>query len=212
METVLASSNPDKAAEIAAILAASGLADLHLRCVPVGWHCEETGITIEENAILKARKACLDTGLPALGDDTGLFVEGLGGGPGVYTSRYAGPACSYEDNVRKLLKALMWETGNARRAEFRTAAAFAHPSGTILSATGVLAGIITEQPRGNGGFGYDPVFLLPGPGCTLAECPAGTKNSISHRFLAFRALCTMLGGSESPVGQPSPPSADSSSM
>jgi len=185
----MASANPDKARELRQILEAAGLADASaLEALPAGWSCEETGLTIEENALLKARSAAEATGLPAIADDTGLFVAGLGGAPGVYTSRFAGPGCSYEDNVRKLLKVLLWERGDSRSARFRTAAACVMPSGEMLVEVGEMEGLILDEPRGGGGFGYDPVFFVPGLGCTLAECTPERKNSVCHRCRALQAL------------------------
>ena len=142
--------------------AAGGAAGLGIDVIPCtqASAVEETGATLEENAIIKARHACAISGLPAVGDDTGLFVRGLGGGPGLYTSRYAGPCCTYEDNIRKLLRALTWETGPARSAVFRTAAALCVPGGGETVVTGELEGTIITEPRGVGGFGYDPVFLV----------------------------------------------------
>jgi XTP/dITP diphosphohydrolase len=184
---VAASANPDKIREISEILASAGLETSVLSRAPEGG-VEETGPTLEANALIKARHACAASGLPAVGDDTGLFVRGLGGGPGLYTSRYAGASCSYEDNVRKLLRALTWERGPSRIAVFRTAAALCLPGGGEAVVTGELEGIITTEPRGGGGFGYDPVFLVESLGQTLAECPAEVKNRFSHRSRALRLL------------------------
>jgi XTP/dITP diphosphohydrolase len=186
---VLATSNPDKLAEIRAIL--EGCA----RLVPVtdivpGWDCPEDMPTIEGNAIRKARAAAEASGLPAAADDTGLFVSVLGGAPGVYTSRFSGTGCSYSDNIAKLLRVMNWESD--RTALFRTAVALCSPDGSCDLFGGEVAGEILREPRGTGGFGYDPVFLLPGPGLTFAECPAGVKNELSHRALAFSALRTHL--------------------
>lgn len=163
---------------------------------------EETGSTLEANALIKARHACTASGLPAVGDDTGLFVRGLGGGPGLYTSRYAGASCSYEDNVRKLLRALTWERGPARSAVFRTAAALCLPGGEEIVVSGELEGVITTEPRGGGGFGYDPVFLVESLGLTLAECPPGLKNSYSHRGRALRLLVQASAHLPWNAGQP----------
>lgn len=191
---VLASANPDKARELEQILLGTGISLAQRSALPEAWRCEETGLTIEENALLKARTACASSRMPAIADDTGLFVCGLGGSPGVYSSRFAGPGCSYDDNVRKLLRVLLWEKGRARDACFRTAAAFASPSGAEMVAFGEIAGVILEDPRGSNGFGYDSVFFMPDLGCTLAECPAEIKNKISHRGKALRALVGALGG------------------
>ncbi len=189
---VLASGNPDKLAEVRSILA-----DRPVRVIPVtdlvpDWVCEETGVSIEENAVIKARTASAASGLPAVADDTGLFVAALGGAPGVYSARYAGRNAGYEDNVRKLLRALLWEEEDSRRAVFRTAAAYYDPSGLALTASGEVEGTILTEPRGTGGFGYDPVFFVQALGCTYAECPAGSKNRTSHRARAFEALMELI--------------------
>lgn len=189
---VLASGNPDKLVEVRSILA-----DRPVRIIPVtdlvrGWSCDETGASIEENAVIKARAAAAATAMPAVADDTGLFVAALGGGPGVYSARYAGGDAGYADNVRKLLRVLRWEEGDSRKAFFRTAAAYSDPSGLTLTASGEVEGTILTEPRGTGGFGYDPVFFAEALGCTYAECPAGSKNRASHRARAFEALMELI--------------------
>jgi XTP/dITP diphosphohydrolase len=185
---VIATANPDKLREIGEILSGTGLEPVPIGSLRDGWDVEETGCTLEENALLKARTALRETGLPAAADDTGLSVAALGGAPGVYSARYAGEACSYADNVRKLLDALRGETGGRRRAVFRTAAAAALPGGRELCVVGEVGGLITRQPRGEGGFGYDPVFLAEELGRTFAECTPEEKNSVSHRRRALQAL------------------------
>jgi XTP/dITP diphosphohydrolase len=151
------------------------------------WEVEETGETLEENASLKALAAVRATGMAAIADDTGLFVDALGGLPGVKSSRYAGAGCTYEDNVRKLLDAIAGVEPGSRGARFRSAIVLACPDGSRRSFEGTLEGSIGERPRGTGGFGYDPVFVLPG-GSTLAELSLGEKNRVSHRGAAFRAF------------------------
>jgi XTP/dITP diphosphohydrolase len=184
---VVASANPDKVAEVEAVLA--GLP------VPVEivrgrtWpEVEETEDTLEANALLKARAVAAHTGLAALADDTGLEVAALGGAPGVHTARFAGPAASYADNVARLLRDL---DGVAdRSARFRTVVALVVPDDGEVTAEGVLEGSIATQRQGSGGFGYDPVFLVDGR--TLAELPAGEKNRISHRARALHSLAERL--------------------
>ncbi len=148
---------------------------------------DETGATLEENATLKARAAIRATGVASIADDTGLFVEALGGLPGVKSSRYAGPGCTYADNVRKLLDAMAGVGPPSRGARFRTAVVLACVDGSRRTFEGVLEGSIGEEPRGSGGFGYDPVFVLPG-GATLAELSLDEKNRVSHRGAAFAAF------------------------
>lgn len=191
---VLATANPDKAKEIAEIL--GGDIDLRPRPAEVP-DVEETGATLLDNARLKARALVEATGQPAMADDTGLEVDALGGAPGVYSSRYAGEAATYADNVAKLLASLEGKTGKGeRRARFRTVALAAWPDGREEVAEGVVRGWIAEAPRGSGGFGYDPVFVPDeGDGRTFAELVAedpAAKHRLSHRGRAFRRLSTKL--------------------
>ncbi len=185
---VLASGNPDKLRELRELLSL-----LHIEVVAVGdivkgWNVEETGRTLEENALIKARITSISTGLPAVADDTGLFVQGLGGAPGIYTARYAGKGCTYNENVRKLLRALTGEVGEARSAVFRTAAALALPGDGEYCVVGEVTGYIAEEPAGDSGFGYDPVFFSPELGMTFAQAPPERKNDVSHRARAIKAL------------------------
>jgi XTP/dITP diphosphohydrolase len=150
---------------------------------------EESGDTLEENALLKARAVAAATGLPAVADDTGLEVASLGGAPGVHTARYAGPGAGYAANRRALLAAL--EGVADRRARFRTVVALVIPGAGEVLAQGVLEGQITREERGSGGFGYDPVFEVEGR--TLAELGEDHKNRISHRARALAALAAAPG-------------------
>jgi XTP/dITP diphosphohydrolase len=185
---VVASKNPDKIAEIEDVLSEVGLAGEIVR--GLDWpDVEETGDTLEDNALLKARAVAEAVGLPALADDTGLEVSSLGGLPGVRTARFAGPGASYEDNVELLLKKM--DGVDDRRARFRTAVALVMPDGSEILADGVLDGVITESPRGDGGFGYDPVFEVEDR--TLSEMGVTQKNTLSHRARALRALADELG-------------------
>jgi XTP/dITP diphosphohydrolase len=183
---VLASGNPDKLREIRLIL--PGIAFESILDWREDWDVEETGLTIRENALIKARAATVETGGPAVAEDTGLFAWALGGAPGVYSARYAGPGCTYNDNVRKILNALLGETGDSRRAEFRTAAALVTPNGAEFVVEGVVQGVITLAPEGSGGFGYDPVFFCPELNGTFASVSDLEKNRVSHRARAFSAL------------------------
>lgn len=185
---VVASKNPDKIAEVEAVLA-----DLDPPVIVIPGHVwpdvEETEDSLEGNALLKARAVCLATGHTAVADDTGLEVDALGGAPGVHTARYAGSEATYEDNVAKMLDEL---DGVAERgARFRTAIAIVTPAGEELVVEGVLEGTISERRRGSGGFGYDPIFEVDER--TLAEIPTKEKNRISHRALALGALADLLG-------------------
>jgi XTP/dITP diphosphohydrolase len=192
-ELVLATANPDKAAEIRAVLVAEGL-DYDLVARPAGVpEVEETGTTLEANARLKAEALRDATGLAALGEDTGLEVDALGGAPGVYSARYAGEDATYADNVQKLLADVHAVHRASRTARFRTVVVVAWPDGTELVASGTVEGVVTDEPRGDGGFGYDPVFApAGGGGRTFAELPPGKKHAISHRGRALRALAARL--------------------
>ncbi len=193
---VAATANPDKLAEIAEILTAAGPFRLHPRPLWLG-EVEETGATLLDNARLKASAVAEATGRPAVADDTGLSVDALGGEPGVYSARYAGPAATYADNVAKLLAELarLPDGGGARRAAFCTVAMVVFPDGSELWRDGVVEGTIAAEPRGQGGFGYDPVFVPDeGDGRTFSEMSAAEKHALSHRGRAFRALAEALAG------------------
>jgi XTP/dITP diphosphohydrolase len=184
---VIASKNPDKIAELEAVLL---LLDPPVEVITGhNWDdVEEDGATLAANALLKAHAVAAATGHAAIADDTGLEVAALDGAPGVHTARYAGENATYEENVTRLLLDL---TGVAdRSARFRTAVALVLPTGDELVVEGVLEGTITLVRRGDGGFGYDPVFDVAGR--TLAEIPATEKNKVSHRALALQALVTAL--------------------
>jgi XTP/dITP diphosphohydrolase len=186
---VLATANEDKAREIRDILGPS--ADLLPRPATVP-DVEETGETLLDNARLKAWALVAATGEAAIADDTGLEVEALAGAPGVYSSRYAGEGASYAANVAKLVQALSGVKGS-RRARFRTVAVAAWPDGKEIVAEGLVDGVIAGAARGNGGFGYDPVFVpTDGDGRTFAEMNAVEKHQLSHRGRAFRALAARL--------------------
>jgi XTP/dITP diphosphohydrolase len=185
---VVASKNRDKISEIEEVLGEVGLIGEVAR--GLDWpDVEETGETLEENALLKARSVMDAVGLPSIADDTGLEVGALGGLPGVRTARYSGPNATYGDNVALLLREM--EGIEDRRARFRTAVALVWPDGAEIVAEGVLDGVITAAPRGENGFGYDPVFEVDG--LTLAEMGLAEKNILSHRARALRALAEALG-------------------
>jgi len=191
---VLASANPDKVTEIAAILGDALDVELVPRPPEVP-DVVEDGATLLDNARLKARALVAATGLPAVADDTGLEVAALGGAPGVYSARYAGEGATYADNVAKLLAELdaLPDGGGERKAGFCTVALAAFPDGTELWAEGVVDGTIAPRARGSGGFGYDPVFVPDeGGGPTFAEMTPEAKHAISHRGRAFRGLAGLL--------------------
>ena len=194
---VVASANRDKAAEIAAILDTVPGLTLVPRPADVP-DVEETGSTLVENARLKARALCGATGTASVADDTGLEVDALDGAPGVYSARFAGEGATYADNVAKMLAELERvgaTTPARRRARFRSVAFVAYPDGTELWVEGAVDGTVTPEPRGTGGFGYDPIFAPDGyDGRTFAEMTPEEKHAVSHRGRAFRALAERLGG------------------
>ncbi|TML92156.1 MAG: RdgB/HAM1 family non-canonical purine NTP pyrophosphatase [Actinobacteria bacterium] len=189
MRLVLATANPDKAREIEDLLDGFEVVARPASVPDV----EETGATLVENALLKARAVRDATGEPAVADDTGLEVDALHGAPGVRSARFAGPAATSDENVDKLLAALAGVPPGSRRARFRTVAAACLPDGRELVAEGAVDGVITGARRGSGGFGYDSVFVPDdGDGRTFAEMTLAEKQAVSHRFRAFSALATTL--------------------
>jgi XTP/dITP diphosphohydrolase len=195
LRLVLASANPDKAAEIADILSTVPGLVLIPRPASVP-DVVEDGDTLADNARLKAVAIMEATGEPAVADDTGLEVGALGGAPGVYSARFAGEDATYADNVAKLVRELASVGAtepSQRRARFRTVALVAFPGGDELLAEGEVIGTIASEPVGTGGFGYDPLFVPEGGGGrTFAQMPAGEKHGLSHRGRAFRALADQL--------------------
>lgn len=189
---VLATGNPDKAREIEDIFRPLDVAVVPVSRLIRTWSVEETTDSLAGNALLKARAAQSAANGTTIADDTGLFVDALEGAPGVRSSRYAGPGASYEENVRALLRALRLFSDEDRTARFRTVVALVRQDGEERIFEGELEGRILDIPRGKEGFGYDPVFLMPGEGKTLAELPLARKNAISHRARAFRAAAAFL--------------------
>lgn len=194
MRLVVASANPDKVAEIAAILEPAGV-ELEPRPASVPDVVEDAE-TLEGNARLKAVAIADAVGAAAVADDTGLEVDALDGEPGVFSARYAGEAATYADNVARLLAELdrVGATTPAHRAaRFRTVALVRWPDGRELAVSGVVEGHISDRPRGDAGFGYDPVFVPDGgDGRTFAEMTTEEKHAVSHRGRAFRALAEAL--------------------
>ena len=201
-ELVLATRNRHKREELAAILGGLDITIHTLDEFPDAPEVVEDGATCEANAAKKAHAIAAFTGLPAVADDTGLEVDALGGRPGVYAARYAGEDATYEDNCRKLLLELTGVPRERRTARFLTVAAIALPSDGIRVAQGILEGEIAAEARGTLGFGYDPVFLIPELGKTLAELSADQKNAISHRAKAFTQAKALLREMEFEVLEP----------
>lgn len=183
---VLATKNPDKAREMREVLRRV-LPDVMFVEDAVWDDIEETGATLEENALLKARAVAAATGLAALADDTGLEVDALGGAPGVHTARYAGPQATHADNRAALLSALAGV--DRRSARFRTVIALVEGQEVVI-ATGVVEGTIATAERGSGGWGYDALFEVDGR--TFAEIGESGKNVLGHRALALEALAARL--------------------
>jgi XTP/dITP diphosphohydrolase len=198
---LIATNNPGKLREYAALLAGLPLTLVSLAEAGVSAEVEENGATFAENAMTKARVYCARSGLPTLADDSGLEVDALGGAPGVRSARYAGPGASDAERYRKLLDALGSRPAAERSARFRCVVALALPGGELITADGVCEGQIGYAPRGEHGFGYDPVFFMPAIGLTMAELAPEVKNRISHRARAvmaikpaLRRLLTAAGG------------------
>jgi XTP/dITP diphosphohydrolase len=192
-QVVLASSNPGKVREINELLA-----DLALNVVPQSEYgvtdAEETGLTFVENAILKARNAALHTGLPAIADDSGIEVDALNGAPGIYSARYAGTGAGDRANLEKLLAELAGIPEEKRTARFQCLMVYlrhAHDPVPLIC-QGTWEGRILLAPRGDNGFGYDPVFYVPTHDCSSAELPPEIKNTLSHRGQALRKLLAAL--------------------
>jgi len=190
---VLATGNMGKVQEFAAVLAG-----FELEIVPQSAFnipdAEEIGLTFIENALLKARNAALHTGLPALADDSGLVVDALDGAPGIHSARYAGPGADDRANIAKLLVDLRGVPAERRTARFVcTLALLDHSTDpTPLICQGTWEGVILTEPRGVNGFGYDPVFFVPGQQRTAAEMDLADKNRLSHRGQALALLCGRL--------------------
>ena len=184
---VLATHNPDKQAEMNAVLSDLGLDVIGLDQYPEIDDIPENGTTLLENALIKARAVHLKTGFPALADDTGLEVDALHGAPGVYSARFAGEDATYQDNVKKLLSVMAGVSRQNRTARFRTVVALIDRD-TELWTEGIIEGLITRDQRGAGGFGYDPIFEAADTGKTFSEMSAAQKNEISHRAKALQKM------------------------
>jgi XTP/dITP diphosphohydrolase len=196
----LATHNPGKVREFRSLLEPHGYQVQSLDDLGLMSEHAETGITFAENARLKALRYSTETGLPVLGDDSGLEVMALGGRPGIHSARYAGPNATDAQKIGKLLDELSVD-GGARDARFICALALASMGRLLVEVQGQCSGVILPQARGSGGFGYDPVFYFPGLGKTFAELDESEKNSYSHRGEAVRALLASMG-SAWPTGIP----------
>ena len=191
MKYVLASNNKNKIAEIKKML--DGKAELlSLADCGLNVDVEETGVTFEENALIKAKTISSLTNMPAIADDSGLEVDALNGAPGVYSARFAGEQHNDEDNRQKLLALMKEVPFEKRTANFTTCIAVAYPNGKTITVFGRTYGKITTEYRGNGGFGYDCLFLSNDLGITFGEATPDQKNAVSHRGRALKELSKIL--------------------
>ena len=198
MKIVLATRNRGKLTEITRLLDQMEVELVTIDEVAPDAELLEDEDTFEANSLAKARQAAAATGLPAIADDSGLEVDALGGAPGVHSARYAGLPSHDARNNAKLLEALRDTPVDKRGARFRCAASFVDRARGIEIVThGVCEGQILRAPRGTGGFGYDPLFLVPALGKTMAEVETAEKNQLSHRAAAFRALAAALRAGKS---------------
>ncbi len=191
MKIVIATHNQHKLVELKAALEGFGPEIVSLDEFPEIGPIDETGTTLLENSLLKARTVHDLTGLPAIADDTGLEVDALNGAPGVYSARWAGLAATYADNNARLLQELDGVPEEERTARFRSVISYIDNSQELWT-EGTVEGMILSQPAGSGGFGYDPVFYIPELEKTLAQLSTGGKNKISHRGLAIKNFCKLF--------------------
>ena len=193
MDIVIASGNAGKLKEFASLLEGADIRVLSQAELGIDG-AEETGLTFIENAILKARHAAAESGKAALADDSGLAVDALQGAPGIYSARYSGPEATDRSNIVALLDALKDVPAEQRQAQFHCVLVFVRHAldPTPLVCHGVWEGLIAQQPSGNGGFGYDPVFWIPDLNCTAADLTREQKSEISHRGKALHQLRELL--------------------
>ena len=190
MKLVLASKNPKKLKEMNEILSGMGVEVCLQSDVGIDIDVEETGTTFEENSLLKAKAVMEASGLPAIADDSGLCVDALNGAPGVFSARYGGEGLDDAGRYRLLLANM--PKGAARTAKFVSVITCCFPNGDVLTARGECPGTIAFAPMGEGGFGYDPVFFVPGMKKTFAQLAPEEKNAISHRGRALEAFQAKL--------------------
>jgi len=192
MRLVLATRNAGKVRELVSLLGPLGVEVASLADYPGLPDIPEEGETFEDNAVFKAREVARLTGEIALADDSGLEVDALGGKPGVHSARFAGEPKDDAANNAKLLRLLEGVSPEKRTARFRCVVALATPGGKVYTAEGVSEGVIIDRPRGENGFGYDPLFYVPDLGRTFAELDMETKNGISHRGRAFAQVAGIV--------------------
>ncbi len=189
MKVVLASKNPHKLVEIDAITRKLGIELILQSELGIDIDVEETGTTFEENSFLKAEAVMKASGLPALADDSGIVVDALNGEPGIYSARYGGdPSLTDHDRKMLLLKNTEHVPDGQRQAKFVAVITMVTPEGQTIQARGEIHGELTREPRGENGFGYDPIFYYPPAGMTTAEMPSEEKNKVSHRANALKVF------------------------
>jgi XTP/dITP diphosphohydrolase len=197
VKVVVATRNRHKVTEIGVLLAEAGLA---IEAVTIDEIAPDAALmeneeTFEGNALAKARQANIACGLPAIADDSGIEADALGGAPGVRSARWAGEPCDDARNNEKMLREMAGVPAEKRTARYRCAAAFVDvAAGAEIVCAGACEGVLLTAPRGSGGFGYDPLFLIPSLGRTMAEINLAEKNKLSHRAAAFRSLAEALSG------------------
>jgi XTP/dITP diphosphohydrolase len=191
-DLLVATTNLHKLEEYRAIFSDLPYRLLSLRDLRLDMDVEETGSTFEENAVLKAHAYAQASGLLTLADDSGLEIDAMGGAPGIFSARFAGKDTPYEERFRLILERLNGLPVEQRSARFRCAITLAEPSGYTRTVEGIIEGVIADAPRGEGGFGYDPIFLVPEIGMTTAELSADDKNRISHRGRAAQLARVLL--------------------
>lgn len=189
---IFATGNMGKLAEIREILSDSDVEIISMKDAGVNIDIVEDGSTFEENAIIKAKAVFKETGILTLADDSGLEVDYLNKEPGIYSARYMGEDTPYSIKMQSLIDRLEGVPDEKRSARFVCAIAAALPDGNVVTTRGTLEGRIAYEPKGEHGFGYDPIFFLPERGCTDAELPEGEKNKIGHRGKALRAMKELL--------------------
>ena len=193
MKVVLASKNPHKLMEIDQITRQLGIELILQSELGVDIDVEENGTTFEENSFIKAEAVMKATGLPSLADDSGIAVDALGGAPGVFSARYGGdPSMTDHDRKMLLLKNTEHVPDGQRQAQFVCVITMVTPEGEVIQARGEIHGELTREPKGENGFGYDPIFYYPPAGMTTAEMPSEEKHKVSHRGNALKVFYDML--------------------
>lgn len=191
---IIATSNEGKLKEFRKLLSHKDVDIISMKDAGININIEENGTTFEENAIIKAKTVCEYSNCLCLSDDSGLEIDCLGGEPGIYSARYLGHDTPYEKKNRIIIDRIKDVPDEKRTARYVCAVAAAFPDGRVLTAVDTLEGAIAKEPKGNGGFGYDPIFYYPPLKVTTAELTDDEKNAISHRGKALRKMVALLEG------------------